>query len=167
MDASFLDQLRGDLPELSPLQRFSRASAIGDVLEDRQAEARRAERADEREGMLMAEAAAERQQLATRGWTDRELAVRQAQMEAERADRIAELEAELDRLDPQRRAARRADAQRMAAERTLERAQKVDAEGYMARAVAEFGQRRQIQRQQQTQRDIAYHEQELIRMGGY
>jgi hypothetical protein len=71
-----LDALRGDIPELSPLERFARLSAVGDVLEDRQAEVRRAERADEREGMLMAEAAAERQQLATRGWTDRELAER-------------------------------------------------------------------------------------------
>jgi hypothetical protein len=88
-------------------------------------------------------------------------------MEAERADRIAELEAELDRLDPRRRAVRVGESQRMAMERTLDRARKVDADGYMARAVAEFDRRREIQRQREAQAGLTAAERELARAYSY
>ena len=162
-----MDGVRGEIPQTSALERASRAMDVADRREERETEVRRAERADEREGMAMAEAAAERMQLAVRGWTDRELATQQALAEAQRQERIGELEAELDRLDPQRRAARRVESQRMAMEATLGRARTVDADGYMARAVADYDRRQQIQRQRVTAAEIAHHEQELIRMGRY
>ena len=119
----------------------------------------------------MAEAAVERQQLVTRGYTDRQLLEQQAQAEAARNERIAELEAELERIDPRRRAARAAESQRMAAgakiEDTLRRARSVDRDGSMSRRVAELDHRQELQRHQAAQAEIDRAEAEIVRSGNY
>jgi hypothetical protein len=135
-----LAMLRGDISELAnldPLERARRHGLRGDVIEQR-AEAERRAAATERfaTNVMMAEAA-ERQQIAAQGYSDRQLAEHRQQVEAARAERVAELWAELERVDPQLAAAKRAEAARTSQaaemEATLARARAVSRDPFMRR----------------------------------
>lgn len=135
------ESLRGDIPEMSPLDRARLFGADAEVREERDRLRRQAERRAEIEAAVAQRTALDRAQKLARGYTDAELQEFNAEREAAQAERIAELEAQLDRLDPKRRrvqAQRQRDAQDAA---LLVRARQPDE--FMQRQVAELERRRQ------------------------
>lgn len=161
--------LRGDIEEArgDPFSRALAASARTDRREEREQAERMAERAAAIEGGLMYQEALDRSQIATRGVSDREMAVRQARAEAARQERIAELEAELDRLDPVRRAARQAEGVRMAKDaaddRLLARATAAGADPFMKQEIRRFHERGAARERADRRAELA----RLERLTGY
>ncbi len=131
---------------LHPLQRARMNGEAAEKLEAKQAEARRAAKQAEIEGHLHQLEVRERQELVQRGYTTAELLQLRAQESADREEKVAELEAELAALNPQRAQARRAEmmraVQRAEDERVLAEAQRSSADGYMRSHVRRLEQRR-------------------------
>lgn len=152
---------RAEMPQRSALERLSYFGDLADQAEARQAEEQRAERAAQREAALMAAGAAERAQVFTRGYSDAELARHQGEQEARRQERVAELEAELDRIDPKRARVRQAETQRaMAAyeaEQTLRRARETAADPFMRRQREAFHEREIARKSAGRQAEMARH----------
>ena len=107
-----LAMLRGDIDQLrvDPLTRARMAGELGDRIEEREAEARRAEARDRAEANMVQQQAVERAEIARQGYSSRELEERKREREAQRAERANELWAELERVDPQLAAQKRAEA---------------------------------------------------------
>jgi hypothetical protein len=168
-EGAFLGGFQGDSEQLRrpAVVRAFGAMERQEQQEAAEAERRVVERQAQAEGQAMGNMMRRRQELYWMGATSEELGAAEAEREERRQAEIAQHREALQRLgglprDPVGQRSRQVDAGQL-----LARARAVDADGYMRTQVAEFDQRRQIHRQQQTQRDIAYHEQELIRMGGY
>ena len=109
-----------------------------DAKEERQRQNDLAERRNQAEATLMGRMAQDRLQLAVRGYTDDQLAAYNAERKAVRDERIAQLEAELDHLDPARarvKAQRSREAQDAV---TLARARAAGQDEYMRREVQRF-----------------------------
>jgi len=124
----------------------ARHAAAGDVIEARREYARRAQAADESEMRRQAAEFEDHLSIARTGHSARELdEIRRAREDA-RAERVAELEEELNRIDPWRREARRAEAAPIgpmtATEQMLRRARKLGEDGYMAGHLQRFRQLR-------------------------
>jgi hypothetical protein len=127
---------------MDPLERARWRGERVEAQEARQEEAHRAAKRQEVEDNLARQEMLERQQIIERGYTDRELAHLRAEESAVREEKIAELEAELAKLDPAR-TVKRAETQRavQAAEdaRLLEAARAVSP--FMAAEIARFHRR--------------------------
>ena len=115
---------RGEIPYADPLQRARMAGDLEDARQERQRELSRYEAAERGEAYRAQREAQDRVERASRGYTSAELAEWQRQRDDRKAERIAELNEELDRLDPSRRRgqARRSDVQAESRERLLARA---------------------------------------------
>jgi hypothetical protein len=103
------------------------------------------ERIARAEDTAMAIAARQRLEIYTRGYTSEELAQSLAHEAASRQDKIDELNAELDKVDPARRKARAAEERRIGrmaeTDRLLRQARESSQDPLMRRMVAEFDQR--------------------------
>ena len=82
----------------------------------------------------------------TFGYSGAELARHRQDAEAARAERVAELEAELDRLDPQRRVSARRSQSDIDAAALLQRARETGNSPFMRQQVAELERREQRRR---------------------
>jgi hypothetical protein len=149
-----LAAMRGDISQLAnldPLERARRHGLRGDVIEQRQEAERQAAARERFETNLMMAEALERQQIASQGYSDRQLVEHRQQVEAARAERANELWAELERVDPQLAAAKRAEAARASQaaemEATLARARAVSRDPFMRRMRESFHQREIARRQ--------------------
>src|SRR5438045_25623 len=116
-----LDELRADIRVMDPLTRARERGERAEQAEERQAELERQARAERAEANLAQRAALDRAQLLARGYTDSELMHHQATQEAVKAERVAELEAELEKIDPARATAKRAVTARAARDAADER----------------------------------------------
>jgi hypothetical protein len=139
-----LAALRGDIELVHPLERARQRGEAAELREERAAELERQARREEAEAHLAQRAALDRAQLLARGYTDSELAHHQAQQDAVKEEKIAELEAELAKLDPARAAVKRAEtvraAQDLADRELLARAREPDP--FMAGQIERFHRRR-------------------------
>lgn len=160
-----LAAMRGDIEtmRLDPIARAAAHAVRVDAIEAREEQDRRAALRDAREADRIMTEAAERQQIASRGYSDAELARAQADREGARQARIAELEDELDRIDPKRRAERAAEAKRGSQlarmDAVLGQAEELRNDPFMIRMQREWHQR-------EIRRQAAYHESQAARLAG-
>lgn len=141
-----LAQLRGDVPHLDPLTRARLAGQAAEDREWRQAEADREAAVERFQANLAQQAAVERSELMAQGYTTRELREHQQQADALRQERVAELEAELAKLDPARRANARRSQSDVDAAVLLARARQAGDSPFMRKEVAELERREQRRR---------------------
>lgn len=140
-----LQQMRAGIGYVDPLTRARLAMNAVDAAEAREERERQEQRAGEIEARRAEQAAADRMSLFTTGHTAAELEQARREREDTRQARVAELEAELDQLDPVRRAARQAETRRMSQAQQLEaqlaRARQVRDDPFMAAEVRRFHER--------------------------
>jgi hypothetical protein len=142
-----LAMLRGDIEQmrLDPLTRARMIGERGDRIEEREAEARRAEARDRVESSRAHQVAIERMEIATQGHTSRELEDHKREREAQRAEQVAEAWATIERLDPRVAAQKRAEVARMSQvaemETTLARARAVRDDPFMRQEIRRFHER--------------------------
>ena len=105
--------------------------------------------------------------VASTGHDPAELARVQQDREAWRTERIAELEAELIRLDPNRRATAQRSQADIDAQRLLQRAREVGNSPFMKMQVVELERREQARRDELHRHQMARAEAELSRTGRY
>ena len=149
-----LAQLRGDVPVLSPLDRARLAGTAAEEREWKQTETARAEAVERFQTNLAQQAAVERSELMAQGYTNRELREHQQQADALRQERVAELEAELARIDPRRRQAvarSQADQDRAA---LLRRAKAVKASPVVQRMIDQAAHDEEVRRNERVQAQI-------------
>lgn len=136
------------------LARASYGLSVLEANEQRAAEAQRANRVEEADGNRMQALHDEHVSRVMTGHTPAELERQRQDAEAYRTEPIAELEAELDRLAPGRRAAAsRAQAEPRTAE-TLRRAKAVKASPTVQRMIDQFDRDEEIRRNERVQAQI-------------
>jgi len=143
-----LQQLRGDIDELRGLHPLDRARAraeVAEAAEIRKDELARQARREQVQNDLARLEMVERAEVATQGYTSRELARQRAEDAALKQEKITLLEEQLERLDPQRAAVKRAQTRRAAQDmedaRVLARAREISCDPFMRAEVARFDQR--------------------------
>jgi hypothetical protein len=163
-EAEFLAGFQGDSEQL---RRPAVARAFGAMerqerQEAAEAERRVAERQAQAEGQALGNMMRRRQELYWLGATSEELGAAEAEHEERRQAEIAQHREALERLGAR---PREHGAQRMAVERTLERARQVDRDGFMRRQVQALDHRQAARRDQERQAEISRTEQVLSRLG--
>ena len=166
--AGFLDAFRVDVEELreDPFTRAMRLQASAERFEAKGQVARLAESRERGEDALAEQETLARMQIATRGYSDAELAQWEAQRKAADEEELAQAWAVIERLDPARRAARRQEQAQAAERQRLERARRPEGESLMRARAADFDRKQGELRRTAAQVEIAYHQGEIARMGG-
>jgi hypothetical protein len=156
--AEFTDRLRGEIVPLGVLDRARLQGEAAERAEQAEADGKRQEAIERAEQRAMAMAAAERAEIARQGYSNRELAEYTQRREADKAERINVLRAEINRLEgrsPDAPLTTQRSAGLFPEENLVARARQMSADPVMLRAVADYDTRRETARREARRAETA------------